>query len=335
MNDLLIERYAEVFRCPASEQLPGPRGSVGSVGRGPSCRGCIGPTGLSGDKSAVDPCQFGLSLKGGARTRCLAAQLDAETRAAFPGRPSGGAKSLRLAVSLLALLLSGRSRGDDVGWFHAPGPDKRFVESGIVLMSVPFSRIRCAAYCRLKPTCVSFNYNAGGASVCELLTSAAVRDSELSADSGWTYYQQRYPKWQRIQDPCASSPCPADSVCVSYEQPIYQKFKYDLDFYMCSRHAWLLGERDAGRTNCKHIMDYGKDYYIQNMPGWTAVQKPFEVAFQNCLNVGCRGLLCVNIEFGTDVCYMKDWSNEPGVLLPMQFTFNPSDPWVFWYPECI
>lgn len=50
-------------------------------------------------------------------------------------------------------------------------------------------------------------------------------------------------------------------------------------------------------------MDFGKDYYtILNMPGWTAVQKPFEVGFQNCLSVGCRGLLCVNIEFGTGGC---------------------------------
>ncbi|XP_069997448.1 uncharacterized protein [Penaeus vannamei] len=238
----------------------------------------------------------------------------------------------RSAVLLGLLLASGLGLGSDVAMFRAGGAGKKFAGAGIVLLSTPFSRTRCAALCRLRPECVAFNYN-GREFMCELLSSASIRDSDLTSDPDWTYYRQHYPHQQHIVDPCASSPCPADSVCVSYEQPTYQKFRYDLDFYMCSRHAWLLAERNAGRTTCKHGMIYGEDHYLENILLWEGVVRPYQEVFQECLDFNCRGLLCKYIESGNDQCWMKAWSSAPGQQL-ISVTVVPGDEWVLWFPRC-
>ncbi|KAK7086040.1 hypothetical protein SK128_011632, partial [Halocaridina rubra] len=108
--------------------------------------------------------------------------------------------------------------------------------------------------------------------------------------AGWKVYRRH-----RLYDACASDPCPQGSVCVQYDQPLFERFREDLDFYMCSRAPWYLNEVSNGRNKCKMQMYYDSDLLPFNM-NYFGVSEPYYTAFSKCIQNDCVCVMCLGYE---------------------------------------
>ncbi|XP_071534968.1 uncharacterized protein [Panulirus ornatus] len=249
------------------------------------------------------------------------------------GRGVGNA-GLVVVLAVMTFVV-GSSLAQNVGMFRLAGVDKKFAgplstnRRTLVLLTWSSSLIACAAYCRSQEPCLAFNYHRVHGT-CEHLGSAWLENDNpmLQDHPGWDYYTQHYPNLPSVVDPCRSNPCEADSVCVRYLQPIHQKYRYDLDFYMCTRHHWYLEEHSAGRTVCTHRIVYDLDYRGFDIAPYAGVYAPVQDAFKKCVEHDCAALLCLNVNDDEVRCWMKtafDDVKEKAVV---------SNGFVFWYPEC-
>ncbi|XP_047739865.1 uncharacterized protein LOC125178954 [Hyalella azteca] len=186
----------------------------------------------------------------------------------------------------------------------------------------------CLDLCRGFTLCVGFSYN--GVS-CELRDTASI----LTASTGWVTYLITQQPDLPLQDPCASSPCPATKACIRYMIPAKVPYhpEWALNFsmpgYFCSSAPLLLAQRDQGKR-CQFIMHENVNlaYYDIRM-----VNAPFYEAFDLCSNANCTSMIIIHRgTTGFPELYFKNSAPFFGPWIdPMPVT---SDIFIGWFPEC-
>ncbi|XP_047741400.1 uncharacterized protein LOC125179484 [Hyalella azteca] len=185
---------------------------------------------------------------------------------------------------------------------------------------------RCLQLCGGAPACVAFNFN-DVTRECELV--AAVAGSAVLP--GWRSFRMLLPPTARIMDPCASSPCPANKVCVQHWPPSYvprdimASLNYSSPGYVCSGHQWLLARRSENKTRCVYKSLVDIDY-----PNYDLVEKDalYAEALAYCSQNDCLSFL-VHWPVGAPVrVYLKTSSPQ------IAGSLNPLKDVITWYPEC-
>ncbi|XP_076029830.1 uncharacterized protein LOC143018355 [Oratosquilla oratoria] len=192
-------------------------------------------------------------------------------------------KSLLHLLFLLYLLLLGEAQKTGLYWqLYAAG--KRY--TGTLIGTCGGNRAFCTFFC-VSRNCISFNHNEIEKQ-CEIFSWAQGAVEKLTSDASWNYYVQMHPPLKRIRDPCASSPCPAGSMCVRYTQPVFDRFVTDLDFYICTSHRLLASK---GYTKCYFKIIYDRWYYNYPMDAKTTLES-YKEALAFCIEFNCASLAC-------------------------------------------
>ncbi|XP_047736670.1 uncharacterized protein LOC125177961 [Hyalella azteca] len=135
----------------------------------------------------------------------------------------------------------------------------------------------------------------------------------------------------RIMDPCASSPCPANKVCVQHWPPSYiprdvmASLNYSSPGYVCSGHQWLLDRRSENKTRCVYRTVVDNDYGYYDL---TSKAAPYSEALTFCGQYNCLTFLVRFIVGSPDSIYLK--TSSPLIA----GSFTELKDMIAWYPDC-
>ncbi|XP_069163856.1 uncharacterized protein [Procambarus clarkii] len=201
-----------------------------------------------------------------------------------------------LALSLM-LLTTQVIFGFQVTW-KLSGSNTRYINANRVILSTKQRNIICAIFCSQMPTCVSFNhYNVDD--TCELMnvTNFLASDPSLYAAPGWSHYNISSPRGVM-----EAKLCPPGSFLLPYDlPPAGSGFNLTVEGYTCSNHAWILKQRNLGKTDCRLVLNVSNGLNGYDFPDVFSVSS-YSWALQQCMTHACASMVCGGSPV---VCYLK------------------------------
>ncbi|XP_069950894.1 uncharacterized protein [Cherax quadricarinatus] len=120
--------------------------------------------------------------------------------------------------------------------------------------------------------------------------------------------------------------CPGNGFPLPYDVRADLKYDPTVAGYTCSSHPWINAQHQLGKTNCRMVLMYNKDFSGYDIPmaqgwGWG----PYNMMLDQCRTYPCVAALC----HGTGTCYLKNASH---LTIPVSLNNQPDT--YYWYTVC-
>ncbi|XP_069952328.1 uncharacterized protein [Cherax quadricarinatus] len=161
----------------------------------------------------------------------------------------------------------------------------------------------------------------GEDSVCEQMNYIRFVDQlpPMIPTQNWSHYAPYIPS--KVPEPGL---CPSGSVFLPYDHPAFLRYDPTESLFTCSNHSWILQQYAQGKTDCRMVLMYSKEFLGYDIPGYPGGQLNFTTSFMMCPQYSCIGMVCTSLES----CWLKYETH-------ITVNTSPTDKdFLYWYADC-